>query len=82
MLGEQLEMDLNNIFSEKDWENDEVSDWKNDIDLKAEQDIQNRLLKVDFGLKCVKLEKEKHSPYKVSKTSKSTYYNKWEPSSS
>jgi len=36
MLGEQLETDLDNTFSEKDWKNNEVSDWKNDIDLKVE----------------------------------------------
>ncbi len=85
MLGEQLETGLDDTFSEKNWENDEVSDWENDIDLKAKQDIQDRLLKVDFGLKWrpnAKLEKEKYGPYKVDKTSKSTYYDKWGPSDS
>ncbi len=42
---------MDDTFSENDWENDEVSDWKSDTDLEAEQDMQDRLLKVDFGLK-------------------------------
>jgi hypothetical protein len=40
---------------------------------------------VDFGLKWrpdAKLEIEKRSPYKVGKTPKSTYYDKWGPSGS
>ncbi|CAG8674300.1 14307_t:CDS:2 [Funneliformis caledonium] len=85
ILGEQLEMDLDNTFSERDWKNDEVSDWESDIDLKVEQDIQNRLLKVNFELKWrpnAKLEKKKCGPYKVDKTPKSTYYDKWGPSDS
>ncbi len=74
---------MDDTFSENDWENDEVSDWESDTDLEAEQDMQDRLLKVDFGLKWrpdAKLEIEKRDPYKVGKTPKSTYYDKWEPS--
>ena len=76
-------MGLDDTFSENDWENDEVSDWESDTDLKVEQDMWDRLLKVDFGLKWrpdAKLEIEKRGPYKVGKTPKSTYYDKWEPS--
>ncbi len=74
---------MDDTFSENDWENDEVSDWESDTDLEAEQDMQDRLLKVDFGLKWrpdAKLEIEKRGPYKVGKTPKSTYYDKWRPS--
>ena len=76
-------MGLDDTFSENDWENDEVSDWKSDTDLEAKQDMRDRLLKVDFGLKWrldAKLEIEKRGLYKVGKTPKSTYYDKWEPS--
>ncbi|CAG8713242.1 10008_t:CDS:1, partial [Funneliformis mosseae] len=34
ILEEQLEIDLNNTFSKRNWENNEISDWKSDIDLK------------------------------------------------
>ncbi len=35
MLGEQLEMSLDDTFSKKNQENDEISDWENDIDLEV-----------------------------------------------
>ncbi|CAG8666041.1 10900_t:CDS:1, partial [Funneliformis caledonium] len=51
ILGEQLETGLDDTFSKNDWKNDEVSDWESDTNLEVEQDMQDRLLKVNFGLK-------------------------------
>ncbi|CAG8474470.1 17195_t:CDS:2 [Funneliformis caledonium] len=50
ILEEQLETGLDDTFSENDWENDEVSDWESDTDLEAEQDMQDRLLKIKKSL--------------------------------
>ena len=72
-------MGLDNTFSENDWGNDEVSDWESDTDLEVEQDMRNRLLKVNFRLKWkpdAKLEIKKRSLYKMGKTPRSTYYDK------
>ena len=55
------------------------------VDSEAEQDICNRLLRDDIWLKWrpdANLEKNSRGPYKVGKTPKSTYYDKWGPSGS
>ena len=56
-----------------------------DVDSEVEQDIRNRLSKDDLWLEWrpdAKLEKSRYGPYKVGKTLKSTYYDKWGPSGS
>ena len=72
------------FFNEdKNWGNDDDSGWDDPEDMEAELKIYRRLK--SFGLVWKDdnhLEKIKRGPYKIGKTHKSTYYDKYGPNGS
>ena len=67
----------------KKWDDDDDSEWDKPEDMKAEIKFYQRLKKLDLVWKNdSQLEKKKWGSYKIGKTSKSTYYDIYNPNGS
>jgi hypothetical protein len=68
---------------DEEWGDDDDSEWDEPEDMEAEIKLYQRLKKLDLVWKNDnQLEKKKRGPYKIGKTPKSTYYDKYGPNGS
>ncbi|GBC23655.2 hypothetical protein GLOIN_2v1473339 [Rhizophagus irregularis DAOM 181602=DAOM 197198] len=67
-------------FLEKDWGNDDDSEWEEDIDLTLSEANYKRLLELELiWKKDAYLEKKTRGPYLTGSTKKSTFYDNYGP---
>ncbi|CAB4489348.1 hypothetical protein RhiirA5_378643 [Rhizophagus irregularis] len=68
-------------FLEKDWGNDDDSEWEEDIDLTLSEANYKRLLELELiWKKDAYLKKKTRGPYLTGSTKKSTFYDNYGPS--